>query len=369
MRRPSRRTGRAREHDAQHIGRADLLDERPEVQQLLGRCRRKPGAHVGGWRRGDSGPRGSNASASACAQSRSRRSASRLYGRVLTRASSALKPGDVDTGRVVPGLERLHERRARARERIEHASAGGDVPVEQRLDELRDELAEVRVQTVNVLRPLALRQRRLGPGQLEIVRLVERFLGGRHAPGFAARPPRPAVGSATTWRRCITPSRGRYVRRPRFPPSALVRLSGIRSAASSNRDHLESDRTCRVAGSREPHLRRATHAAPFLGVDGPTAPPKPAAAALLHLDEREPAAAPDDQVELVATGLYVRADDAVAPQAVVPERPPLAVFMTRCSRRGGHDLELGSPRSTWPRTRAGAARTAHGPAPPPSDRA
>ena len=101
---------------------------------------------------------------------------------------------DVDAGRVVSGLERLHERRARAREGIEHAPAGGNVPVEQRLDELRDELAEVRVQAVDVLRPLALGQRRLRPGQLEIVRLVERFLGGGHTVRFAMSRLSPRIG-------------------------------------------------------------------------------------------------------------------------------------------------------------------------------
>ena len=44
---PARRSGRARQHDAQHVRRADLLDERAEVEQLLGRSRREPGAHVG----------------------------------------------------------------------------------------------------------------------------------------------------------------------------------------------------------------------------------------------------------------------------------------------------------------------------------
>jgi len=60
------------------------------------------------------------------------------------------------------------------------------VPVEQCLDELRDELAEVRMQPVNVLRALALRQRRLRPRQFEVVLAVERFLGGGHGNGFAA---------------------------------------------------------------------------------------------------------------------------------------------------------------------------------------
>ena len=41
--------------------------------------------------------------------------------------------------------------------------------------------------------PLALRQRRLRPGQLEIVRLVERCLRGRHGSGFGARRSTPGI--------------------------------------------------------------------------------------------------------------------------------------------------------------------------------
>ena len=47
---------------------------------------------------------------------------------------------DIDADRVVAGLERLHERRARAGERVEHAAPRPHVPLEQRLDELRTNL-------------------------------------------------------------------------------------------------------------------------------------------------------------------------------------------------------------------------------------
>ena len=163
------------------------------MQQLLGGCGREPRAHVG--------------------RRLARIAASRLEGlglgvrpeqvaaqrlevvrARLDAGEQRVEAGDVDAGRVVPGLERLHERRARACEGVEHAPAGGDVPVEQRLDELRDELAEVRVQAVDVLRPLALRQRRLRPGELEIVRLVERFLG--RAPQVPGSPPRPKLAAS-----------------------------------------------------------------------------------------------------------------------------------------------------------------------------
>src|SRR5689334_13092381 len=69
----------------------------------------------------------------------------------------AVERGDVDAGRVEAGLERLHEGRPRAGKRVEHAPARRYVTAEQLLDELRDVLAEIRVEAVDVLRPLALR--------------------------------------------------------------------------------------------------------------------------------------------------------------------------------------------------------------------
>src|SRR5207244_652843 len=58
----------------------------------------------------------------------------------------AVERGDVDAGRVEAGLERLHERRPRPGERIEHVLPRDEVAPEQRLDQLRDELAEVRME-------------------------------------------------------------------------------------------------------------------------------------------------------------------------------------------------------------------------------
>ncbi len=92
--------------------------------------------------------------------------------------------GDVHPGRVVARLERLHERRARAGERVEHAPAARHEAAEQHLDELRDELAEVRVEPVHVLRPHALGQVALGPREGEVDLAVE---------GLLRRPPRQRV--------------------------------------------------------------------------------------------------------------------------------------------------------------------------------
>ncbi len=88
---------------------------------------------------------------------------------------------DVDAGRVVAALEGLHERRPRACERVEHAPAAWDIALQERLDELWDELAEVWVQPVDVLRALALGQVSLGPRELEVDAVVEGCLRLCHA--------------------------------------------------------------------------------------------------------------------------------------------------------------------------------------------
>ena len=95
----------------------------------------------------------------------------------------AVERRDVDTDGVVPGLERLNERRARARERVEDAAARTDVPSEERLDELRYELAEIGMEPVDVLRALALGELALRPRQMEPFTgeiAIERGLRHRH---------------------------------------------------------------------------------------------------------------------------------------------------------------------------------------------
>ena len=60
-------------------------------------------------------------------------------------------------GKFVPQLvEALLERYVRPGERVEHPTAGPDVALEQSLDELGDELAQIWMQAVDVLGPLAL---------------------------------------------------------------------------------------------------------------------------------------------------------------------------------------------------------------------
>src|SRR5262249_26600965 len=93
----------------------------------------------------------------------------------------AVESCDVDTRRVEPALERLHERRARADERVENVLTWTEVPREQDLDELLDELPQVRMETVDVLRPVALGEVALRPRELEIDVRVEGVLRWSHA--------------------------------------------------------------------------------------------------------------------------------------------------------------------------------------------
>jgi len=93
----------------------------------------------------------------------------------------AVEGGDVDSGRVQPALERLHERRARAGEGIEDMFAGPEVAIDHHLDQLRDELAQIGMQAMDVLRPLSLGKVALRPGEVEVELAVEGFLGQRHA--------------------------------------------------------------------------------------------------------------------------------------------------------------------------------------------
>src|SRR4029450_4592078 len=64
----------------------------------------------------------------------------------------AVEGGDVDAGRVVAALEALDQSRPGARKGGEHPPAARHVALEQDLDELWDELPEVRVKPVDVLR-------------------------------------------------------------------------------------------------------------------------------------------------------------------------------------------------------------------------
>ena len=68
-----------------------------------------------------------------------------------------------------------------SRKRIEHVLARDEVAAKQDLYELRDELAEVGMQPVDVLRPLPLRELVLRPREIQLEISVESILGRRHA--------------------------------------------------------------------------------------------------------------------------------------------------------------------------------------------
>ena len=256
VRRPARRPGGASQDDAEDIGRSDLIDQPAEVEKLLRRRRGVPAAHVGGRRARvptsrleglDLGVRPEEIAADRI----------EVVGTRLHASEERVEAGDVDARGVVARLERLNERRARAGERIEHPPACRNMPVEQRLDELRDELAEVRVEAVNVLRALSLRERRLRPRQLEIVRPVERFLGRGHDRSVRR-------GALRTPRSDRAPSRS--VRRGRNAgQSSLVDRDDLEPDPDVGRLGLRESQTCAARRTR----RR------FSASTAPIAPPNP----------------------------------------------------------------------------------------------
>jgi len=176
VRRPPRRARGAREDDAEDVAVDVLADQVGEREQLRSRLRCVPRAHVlrrlAGLRRRDADPLVDVVQL--LAQQR------QLVIRRLDVDQQAVERRELRAGRVESGLERLHERRPRAGERVEDVPAAREVPVEQHLDELRDELAVVRVQAMHVLRPHVLGERALGPRQLEVQRRVELVLRDGH---------------------------------------------------------------------------------------------------------------------------------------------------------------------------------------------
>ena len=127
----------------------------------------------------------------------------------------AIERGDVDARRVEAALECLHECRPGTREWIEDVLTGPKVSPEQHLDELRDELAEIGVEPVDVLCPLAFGQLALRPRELEIDVRIEGVLGRCHPPRFDGSLPTPQNASAIRSRRpSWTATTSKDIRRP-----------------------------------------------------------------------------------------------------------------------------------------------------------
>ena len=98
-------------------------------------------------------------------------------------------------------------------------------------------------------------------------------------------------------------------------------LEKLEAATLEERDVAELERAMlRMRG--EPGLRRSAHTPLLLGADRAERTAEAVRAALLHLDETQHPAAADDQVELVAAGADVCADDAPAAQPVPPGSAP-----------------------------------------------
>ena len=175
VRREPRRARRAREDDAKDVGVLVVVGNRAPEEELGGSAWSEPLAYI---------------ATRCCLALESFESRARVAELLLERErvvaggldphEQAVERGDVPTDRVAAALERLHERRPGARKRVEHRAGRPDVPLQQHLDELRDELSQVRMETVDVLRPLALGQLTLGPREIEIQAGVQSLLRRRH---------------------------------------------------------------------------------------------------------------------------------------------------------------------------------------------
>ena len=151
-----------------------------------------------------------------------RRHFEEIVGSRLDPHEQAIESGDVHARRVQTALEGLDEHRPRPCERIKDVVARLEVAVEQHLDELRDELAVVWVEPVDVLRPLALRELGLRPREVEVQGRVQLVLRDGHANRFDATTRTPA-GSAVRGLRARRSHRTRR-RAPRAPAGRRATL-------------------------------------------------------------------------------------------------------------------------------------------------
>ena len=152
VRRPASRSSRAGQDDAKDVAVLVLGDQLPEREQLARRLGREPPPHVaarGVARRAEHVEAADHLAQLPLEDEK-------VVAPRLDPHEERVEGHDIDAPCVEPALERLDERRPRARERVEDPAADPEVPGEQRLDELRDELAQVRVEPVEVLRPLPL---------------------------------------------------------------------------------------------------------------------------------------------------------------------------------------------------------------------
>src|SRR5262245_41894694 len=149
------------------------------------------------------------------------------------------------------------------------------------------------------------------------------------------------------------------LRRPRGA-SSQPRSEGLDDAldaARANGHDLERDvQVGEVRVSREPRSRRLPETPLLLRTDHLEGVAQIGTGLLLYLDEREPATAAHDEIELVAARPGVHRQDAKAPQPVVPEGAPLGAMPRPPPRHGLRRRPRASSRA--PRTSGDGCRTA-----------
>ncbi len=281
----------ARQDHAEHVCVLVVVHDRAEEEELFGSARCEPGLDVTGRTLGRAAVEAFEPPQGVSDVALQREEVVRAR---LDVHQQAVEGRDVDPGRPAAALERLDERRAGAGEGIEHRPRPRQVARQERLHELGHELAEVRVQPVDVLRPLALGEVALRPGEVEVDVAVERFLRRGH------------LGPVST--------------------RALERLSQMLDAAGANADDVEPRLALSVLGMRgEPGLGSLGQTTLLLGRDHLQRVAEPSPALRLHLaeDDRSPAA--QDEVELVAADPLVRRQHAIAAQPEAPLRAPLGL--------------------------------------------
>src|SRR5438067_10642736 len=246
MCRPPGRARRASEHYAQYLSSDLVVDERDVAEQLARRLRREPRAHKAArpFARQFADPLAS------CPQLPLEHKGVVAPGFHLHQ--QAIEGGDVGAGSIEARLERLHERRPGTRERVEHVLPRREVTAAERLDTLWDALAQVWVQPVDVLRPLALRQLAFGPREVELEVAIEGVLRRCYGLGLFGEP-------------CVSPS-GAGRRRPRFLPDEPLR-SQSRPGERRGRDSCAARLARRAATVRasthpRPRADRRTRALP-----------------------------------------------------------------------------------------------------------
>ena len=167
----------SRQDHAEHVCVLVVVHDRTEEEELVDSARGEPGLDVAGRPLRRAAAEALEAPQSVSDVALQREGVVRAR---LDVHQQAVEGRDVDTGRPAAALERLDERRAGAGEGIEHGPRARQVAGQERLHELGHELPQVRMQPVDVLRPLALGEVALRPGEVEIDVAVERFLRRSH---------------------------------------------------------------------------------------------------------------------------------------------------------------------------------------------